>query len=140
MKAAKRVSNNAANDLEVYVQRMSVEIPEFHKQHSAGMDAFEKIAMISATDLNEDPEDIRTALAQIQRYREAVSTSSTSLAGFREITAGLPRMTAAFNRARKRAVAVMDDLLVQLRNAESQCRDVEELLERMLEPPNGDAR
>lgn len=132
-KAVKRVSNNAANDFEVYVNRMSVEIPEFHKQHIASMDAFGKMAMISATDLNEGLNDIRMALGQIQKYRAAISTSSDSLTAFRESTAALPRMTTVFNRARKRAVAVMDDLLAQFRSAARQSEDVEELLKGMLE-------
>jgi len=139
-KAVKRVSNYAANDLEVYVNRMSVEIPEFHKQHTAAMDAFGKIAIISATDLDEDPDDIRATLAQIQEYRVGISTSSISLSEFRKTTAGLPRMTTAFNRARKRAVAVMDDLLVQFRSAARQSEDVEELLKGMLESPNDSAQ
>lgn len=136
MKAAKRVSNNSANDLEIYVQRMSVEIPEFHKQHSTSMDTFGKIAMISANDLHEDPDEIRNTLEQIQEYRSGITTASDRMAEFRKTVAGLPRMTTAFNRARKRAVAVMDDLLVQLRNAEGQSGDVEELLNRILETQN----
>lgn len=137
-KAAKRVSNDAAHDLEVYVQRISAEIPEFHKQHSAAMDTFGKIAMISATDLVKAPDDIRNTLKNIQEYRSSVSNSFASTNGLRDTTAALPRMTTAFNRARRRAVAVMDDLLVQFRNAESQAGDVEELLNRMLVPSNED--
>lgn len=132
-KAIKRISNNAANDLEVYVQRMSVEIPEFHMQHSSAMEAFGKIALISSVDLDEDPDDIRTILSQIQGYRAGLSNSTESLANFRKTTEALPRMTTAFNRARKRAVAVLDDMLIQLRRAESQAGDVEELLKRMLD-------
>ena len=140
VKAAKRVSNNTANDLEVYVQRLSVEIPEFHKQHSTAMDAFGKIAMISATDFEEDPNDIHNTLVHIQEYRSGITTASAKIAEFRKATDGLPRMTTSFNRARKRAVAVLDDLLVQFRNAEGQTGDVEELLKRMLESPNDNAQ
>lgn len=133
IKAAKRVSNSLASDLEVYVNRLSVEIPEFHKQHSVAMDTFGKIAIISDTDLEEDPEDIKTALAQIHDYRNGISRSSESLREFRATIARLPRMTSAFNRARRRTTAIIDDLLVQLRSAENQIQDVEQLLERMLD-------
>ncbi len=133
IKAAKRVSNSLASDLEVYVSRLSVEIPEFHKQHSVAMDTFGKIAIISDTDLEEDPEDIKTALAQIHDYRNGISRSSDSLREFRATIARLPRMTSAFNRARRRTTAIIDDLLVQLRSAENQIQDVEQLLERMLD-------
>lgn len=132
MKAAKRISNNAANDLEVYVQRMSVEIPEFHRQHSLAMDTLGKLVMISESDLNEDPRDIRAALAQMEEYRNEITTLSEALAEFRAAVTGLPRMTTTFNRARRRATAIVDDLLVQLRTAGNQVKDVEQLLQRMV--------
>lgn len=131
MKAAKRVSNKAADDLEVFVKRMSVEIVEFNKQSTRAMDTFGNIAMISENDLNEKPDDIAVARANMQTYTNAVSTSADSLTEFRDTIFKLPRMTTAFNRARKRAVAVMDDLLNQLRIAASQSQDVDILLARL---------
>lgn len=131
MKAAKRVSNKAADDLEVFVKRMSVEIVEFNKQSSRAMDTFGKIAMMAASALNKDPDDIAVAQANIQAYTSAIASSADSLSAFRDTIFRLPRMTTAFNRARKRAVAVMDDLLKQLRIAESQSQDVETLLARL---------
>ena len=99
MKSAKRVSNNAASDLEMYVNRLSTEIPAFHEQHSLAMDTFGNIAIIVDEDMAEDPEDIQTAMSQIRQYRDAISTSSDRLTEFRGTIAGLPRMTTAFNRA-----------------------------------------
>ena len=131
MKSVKRISNNAANDIEVYVNRMSAEIPEFSKQHSVAMDTFGKIAIISNTDLEEEPKDILAVLTQIKDYRIAISSTSNSLSEWRENVAGMPRMTTAFNRARKRAIAISDDLVAQLRVAENQAQDVERLLDRI---------
>jgi hypothetical protein len=140
MKAAKRASNNAANDLEVFVKRMSVEIPEFYKQNALAMDTFGKVAMISETDFDDDPKDVRTVLDQIQEYRGAIESSSESLREFRGTIFALPRMTTAFNRARKRAVAIMDDLLDQLRIAANQSEDVEQLFARLLHRNRGNAQ
>ena len=131
MKAAKRVSNKAADDLEVFVKRMSVEIVQFNKQSTRAMDTFGNIAMISENDLHEKPEDIAVARTNMQTYTNAISTSADSLTEFRDTIFKLPRMTTAFNRARKRAVAVMDDLLNQLRIAASQSQDVDTLLARL---------
>jgi len=119
---------------------MAVEIPEFRIQNSTAMDAFGKIAIISASDLDEDPDNIQHALEMIQSYRDAISTSSSSLSGLRDNVAEVPRMTKAFNRARKRTVAIMDDLLVQFRSAANQAADVEGLLNRMIESPNDRAQ
>ncbi len=131
MKAAKRVSNKAADDLETFVKRMSVEIVEFNKHSARAMDSFGNIAMMAKGDLNEDPDDIADARANMQAYTSAMSSSAGSLSEFRNTIFRLPRMTTAFNRARKRAVAVMDDLLNQLRVAASQSHDVEVLLARL---------
>lgn len=140
MNASKRVSNNAANDLEVFVQRMSVEIPEFYKQNSLAMETFCKVAMMSETDFEDDLENVQTTLNQIQEYRGAIETSSGSLLEFRTTIFDLPRMTTVFNRARRRAVAIMDDLLAQLRIASNQSEDVEQLLIRLLNKNGGCAQ
>ena len=131
VKSIKRVSNNAANDLEVFVNRMSVEIPEFYKQHTAAMDAFGKVAMISATDFNNSPDEIMMALTQIQTYQASLSSVTSSISEYKGVIASMPRMTAVFNRSRKRAAAILDDLLSQFRSAARLSEDVEKLLTGM---------
>ena len=131
MKAAKRISNKAADDLEMFVKIMSIEIREFNKHSVTAMDTFGNIAMMSEHDLEEDPDDIAAARASIQKYTITISTSAKSLENFRKTIFDLPRMTTSFNRARKRAVAIMDDLLNQLRIAASQSQDVDSLLARL---------
>ncbi len=131
IRAAKTIANKAADELELFVKRLSVEIVEFEKQNSIGMDAFGKVAMMAKTDFNEPQEDIEYARSSMRRYEQAMTNSFSSLAGFRDSISKLPRMTSPFNRARKCAVAVMDDLLNQLQIAASQCQDVDAVLERL---------
>jgi len=137
MKAAKRVSNKAAGDLELFVKRMAVEIREFNKQSTLAMDTFGDVAMIAERDLDEDPNDIAEARQNLQGYKTAITQSADSLVEFRQVIFTLPRMTTAFNRARKRAVAIMDDLLNQLSIAADQSEDVDQLLARLeVKPKN----
>jgi hypothetical protein len=131
MTVAKRLSNNAANDLEFFVNRMSIEIVEFNKQSSLAMETFGNVAMIAAEDLNEDPTDIAVTRTNMQNYTKTISNTAEILGDFRETIFKMPRMTTSFNRAKKRAVAVMDDLLIELRIAESQSLDVDALLARI---------
>jgi len=131
IKAVKRVSNKAADDLEVFVKRMSVEIVEFNRQSTRAMDTFGNIAMISKNDFGENLDDIAIARTNMQTYTATVSTSADSITEFRNTIFKLPRMTTAFNRARKRAVAVLDDLLNQLKIAANQSQDVYMLLTRL---------
>lgn len=139
VRAAKRILNNAAKDLNIFVQRLTVEIPAFYEQNSLAMETYGKIAMISGDDFPVDLEGMRTVLTQIQGYRGAIDESSNQLRTFRESISGLPRMTMDFNRARKRAVAIMDDLLAQLRIASNQSEDVEQLFDRLLGGDQGSA-
>lgn len=132
IKAAKRVSNKAADDLEVFVKRLSVEIPEFNKQSSYAMETFGNIAMLAESDFGEDLDEVEAMRSSLQTYRSTTYSSSESLSVFRQTIANLPRMTTNFNRARKRAVAIMEDLLNQLRIAADQSQDVEELLDRLI--------
>jgi hypothetical protein len=131
-KSAKRVSNSAANDLDVFVKRMSVEIPEFYKQDSIFTDSFSKVAMLTEQEFDKDKDDVKNTLANMKQYRNAIDSSTESLAEFRESISGLPKMTTTFNQARRRAVAIMDDLLNQLRISSSQAQDIEILLLRIL--------
>lgn len=132
IKAAKRVASKASDDLDVFVKRLSVEIVEFKNYNTRAMDTFGKIAMLAETELDKNPQDIVVVYTSLQGYTTALITSSESLSDFRNAIFKMPRMTTDFNRARKRAVAVMDDLLNQLRIASSQSYDVEKLLVHLL--------
>jgi hypothetical protein len=131
-RAMKRITDSAADDLELYVQRLSVELPEFHKEHSLAMEMFGKVAMLSESDFKEPTENIRATLDALQNSRTAMSGAYESVLEFRETVAQTPRATTAYNRARKRAVAIMDDLLSLLRIAEGQTFEVEQVLDRIL--------
>lgn len=131
IKATKRIANKAADDLELFVKRMAVEVVEFNKQSSLAMDTFCNIAMMSESDLDVDPKDIAEMRQNIQGYKDAITRAADSLLEFRDVIFQLPRMTTVFNRARKRAVAIMDDLLNQLRIAADQSHDVDQLLARL---------
>ena len=131
LKIVKKLSNKAASDLEIFVKRTSVEIVEFNKQSKIAMDSFGRLAMMAETDSNDSPEEIAGARQGMVEYIEAIQISVNSLSNMRSIIDSLPRMTSSFNRARKRAVAVIDDLLFQFNIAINQSQDVEGLLARL---------
>jgi len=137
IKSAKRVVNNSANDLDVFVKRISVEVLEFYKQNAIFSESFGKVAMLYAHDFKEENEFVKTALSNIQEYRSSNDSLSVSLEEFRESISKLPRVTSTFNQARRRAVAIMSDLLAQLRIASSQSTDIENLLLRLLKTDAG---
>lgn len=129
--ASKKVANDAGHDIEDFVNKLSVEIPLFHKQHLLAMDSYSRIAMISKTDLEVDLEENKMLLMNIQEYSNSISTSAVSLVEFRNTISSLTRMTSIFNNSKRRAVAVIDDLIVQLNNARNQTEDVMVLLKQL---------
>jgi len=130
-KAARRIASNAANDLETFVKRMSVEIPEYYKQNAIFADSFSKVSMLAEDYIGERINDVETARNSIKKYRIAIQGSSETLVQFRHTISNLPRMTTVFNQARRRAAAIMDDLLNQMRIAANQAEDIEKLLTRL---------
>jgi hypothetical protein len=129
----KRVANSAASDMERYVEQIAAGIPDFQRDHSAAMEGFSKIAVISSLEFAENEGNIRQALEQVKLYVSTMNSTVSKVAGFRDSMASVPRMTTNFGRSRKRAVAVTDDLLVQLRAASRQTDEVRKLLEDLLE-------
>lgn len=125
-KVAKRLINKSADDFEMFVKRMSTEIQEFDTYNTRAMDSFGKIAMMSNSETHED---FSEALSGLTSYRESASQALVQIADFRTTVEEMPRATTALNRSRKRAVAVLDDLITQLHICVSSAADVEKMLD-----------
>jgi hypothetical protein len=82
---------------------------------------------------NEPIDSITYLLENLRAGRAANKTTRSQIKGFRETMANSPRATSAYNRARRRAVAVTDDIIALFERIESQTIDVEQALEQVLE-------
>ena len=130
LKLLKKSSNGAASDFESYVSSLITEIPKFSEKHQLVMDTFGNIAMMASNDLYIDSEHTEELKKVIIIYKE---TFEHAVNGLKEFHVGIdkfPRMTSNFNRAKRRAMAILDDFLEQLRIAENQTKDVIKLLEQ----------
>lgn len=130
-KIGKKLANNSAETLELFVSRMTVEIPEFYKQNMLFADSFSK-ALMMVDESTVDKSDANTAYNGINKYRLTIETVFDQISHFGKVLRSLPRMTSAFNRAKRRAGAINDDLLSQLRIAINQARDIENSLANLL--------
>ena len=128
MAQRKRIANNSANDLEHFVKRLSVEIPELYVQQSTGMDALGGIVTAPGTDLAESREVVADMRSGLKGYRDGLRSAASSVEEFRGVVSGMPRLTKNFIRARRRTMAVLDDFFAQLERAIKQIIDVEQLL------------
>ena len=129
MKLLKKSSNAAAKDLESYVPSLIIEIPKFSEKHQLVMDIFGNIAMMTSNDLYIDSEHTQELKKIIIEYKVTFEYVVNSLKKFHESIHEMPRSTSSLNRAKRRAIAIQDDLLEQLRIAETQTIDVIALFE-----------
>lgn len=129
--ATKKVANNVASNLEVFVERMSSEVIEYHSQNAIFFETVNELLLIEKESFKDD-HDIEIMLNNMKKYRTEIEGSHQSLAGLKRSVANIPRLTTASNRAKRRAVAVMDDLLEQFQVAFDQAGEIESQLASLI--------
>lgn len=132
LKAAKRVTANAARDLEDFVTRMNVEIPLYSDSFTTAMDSFGRAAALTSDFGIDNSDDLQDARNNVAGFRSAMTESHGQIQDFRGVIEGLPRMTTVFNRARRNAIATLDKLLDELNASNRQASDVENLLSELI--------
>jgi hypothetical protein len=125
---AKRVANDSADDIENFVKSLFILLPEFKSKQQLALELMGKVIVISNTDFNVSQEEKDRALASTQGFHGTMIYAAGELAKFRQTIAMLPRMTTAFNRARRRAVALLDDLYEQMQIAVNTAAEIESQL------------
>jgi hypothetical protein len=111
---AKHVSNGAAEDIEEFVLEMSVIVPEYQRRQALALELMSKVIVISSSDFKNSQQDVERALNGLRGLKQSMEDNAVIYRKLRETVSGLPRMTTAFNRAKRRAVAIFDDLLAQI--------------------------
>ncbi len=109
---ARLVTNRFADDWEDFVERMKVEIPILSKAFRSGIDGWTKSAQL-LDDFNNDEESraqIESALGVLDSFVNNMAEAKTQTKGFRDIVAGMPRLTVKFNHARKHILEILDNL------------------------------
>jgi hypothetical protein len=128
-KTAVRISNRTAEDIESYVKALSGEIPEFQKQFGIVLEAFGKIAVLFEDASERDVEGAQTLRAQVQALSSQLPSAIEGVSEFRETFSSFPRLTSPLNRARRRGIAVLDDLITLFEEALNRSNDVQDLLD-----------
>jgi hypothetical protein len=111
--AYKRVANRQAENMADFVARMQPEIPILGDSLSKSLDAYGR-TMVLLPEFGINPENrtqIEEALSAASTLINVMVPSKESMEQFRSITAGLPRITTQFNRAKRDLLHVLDTLL-----------------------------
>jgi hypothetical protein len=133
MNSAKRIIAGAAEDMEEYVARTQVEIPLFSQCLQTGLTAFANAASLYCDFPQEDTSGLQNALQNIKAMRSKSAEARNSITGMRGSVAQLPRLTSVLNRAKRKTLATLDELLRQFETGERLATEVEQTIENLLE-------
>jgi hypothetical protein len=132
LKALKRIIGGAAEDLDEYVQRTLVDTPVFAEQLKRAVTAYGKAALLAREFGDQDGKQLAGALTALQSLRSAMAGAKGHLVTFTEAVAGTPRMTTAYNHARRRTLDVLRSLLSEYEVADQLIMEVEKSLEALV--------
>ena len=132
LKLVKRIIANVARDCDGYVVRMKAEIPLYSQFFNGTMAAFSRAATITSSFDIDNSDDLQRTLDSIVTLRSSITESQGNMKKFQIAIEEMPRMTTALNRARRNAIAMLDELDSELNASERQTRDVENLLSELV--------
>ena len=132
--AAKRLFSKAAADMDQFVHRVESELPLYNKHMNAGMDALAQTAALSVEfklrDI--DVEQVKKSLEAICKLRMIMDGVESSIIGFRDATASIPRMTTTLNRSKRAMVDVIQKMIDGLRGARAMVKEAEASFESII--------
>jgi hypothetical protein len=126
-KAAKRLIEKAAVDMDQFVSRMEAEVPLFSRHLNSGFKAITKTAAIAIESkiTEEDLEQINNNILGIHSFVEIIHTVKEQVIGFQQSVAALPRMTAVLNRSKRAMVTIIQKMIDEFHSAEVLANEAE---------------
>lgn len=132
VKAAKRVMARIADDLEEFARAMDSELPSFADTFASTIGAVAKAASF-LPDFEAQGEDIVEPLGDthevLSELEAVMSECRPNLLSLRDMISESPRASTLYNRAKRRAVAVLDRFLAEVDSGVSQVQDARKVLE-----------
>ncbi len=127
IKAFKRVANQMAVFLSEFVARLEAEIPIYGESFRRAIDPF--MRAMSITEIRgETPEQMSAIISSVETLISNHEGSITSYAGLRDSVAGTPRITTAYNQAKRRAVVALNSLIEEFEKSLRLSRELYEIL------------
>ena len=134
LKKAKNITNFIADRLEQYAKRMDTELPIFSTSYSTGIEAIVRAAILWRTDFqSDDKSSIETAHSQVKDLVNVIAPTREQMNAMRMTVAGLPRITSAFNTAKKHTIEALMAFDRELEAAHNLAIEAERELRRILD-------
>ena len=137
-KAAKRLIDKAAIDMDQYVHRIKSEVPLFSEHLSNGMNYLIKASELSIdlTLNSEDRSQVKENLDSVRDFCKNLIIIEGQTTEFQQSIATLPRMTAKLNRSKSAVVKVLQELIDSFHNGQAMAREAERSLESTIAQHN----
>lgn len=131
IKEAKRVINRVANALENFSSLLETEVPIFSQSYSDGIEAFSRAFSLMGDFGDVKYEDIETLESQMGGFKVAIVTAQIQTTQFIDAIASSPRTTTPFNKAKRRAISVLEKLNDELTKASNLSEEIENVIGQM---------
>jgi len=132
IKQAKKITNRIAEALNDFADLMEVDVPMFANSYSKGMDAYSRAITLSANFSPQNKEDLKNVKVIIRQLKSTTSETKSNMLAFRNAMANTPRATTMYNRARKRALFIVDKLDEEFATALNIASEVEKSISQLI--------
>lgn len=111
---ARRTVKASAEDMNRYADILEGQLPLLTRSRREAFDAISKALSLYEDFTSEDNSSIDQLEHSLRSMVEAGSNSLDSMRGFKETVGGLPRLTSDLNRAKRRVVKCLDDVVAEI--------------------------
>jgi len=132
IKQAKKINNRIADALNNFSGLMEVDVPVFANSYTTGVDAYSRALSLLKEFVPEDNTEIRKLHLSFQQLISSISLSKDQLLTFRTTMASTPRATTMYNRAKKRALIILDQLYQEFITALNLTSELEKSIDKLI--------
>ncbi|MDP4533378.1 hypothetical protein Q9252_14615 [Marinobacter salarius] len=131
-KKARRVIKLSSDDMERYSEIMELQIKLTAESREEAFDALSKALSVYVDFKDEEnTADLNDLEDSLMQMRDAAGGTIGGLSGFRGTVANLPRLTIQINKAKRRAVKVLDTVLEEVKITVSSSNDVLKIINEL---------
>jgi hypothetical protein len=132
LKRARQITNRTAIHLDTFVSQMRNDLPIFSQALSGAVNAVAMAASLAGRFASQDMEPINALLDTVKELKNSTKEALGSTNTFRSNLKAWPPVTRKLNRARARALGMVDELISQLDQGIRLMSAVEEEITKLL--------
>jgi hypothetical protein len=127
-----KIAKAAAQDMNDFAARLEVEIPLFSDGYQRAMSHIVSAANLSVEDFTPPLDQLKFVRDMVSSNHQSITEAKSHVLSFRQIIAGLPRLQSTFNKAKKRTVHALDDLMDKLDFSKRSAYECAQLLDELI--------